>query len=240
MAQPGTEERNLVPFLYSDPKLLRHKSTQQVLLCNYISNQLEGLLTSNIVDPLPPVADAIQRAPSSSATGKCILKVFSSKTRNVYEHEHKAYDLATGSRDKLKPVVDCLWSGPWTSNFYDQLIDNQLPSIVQPGNTHVHVIMLSYIEDVKHLSSIPPILRQQDAIRAALLALRSLHSLKIVHGDVQEKNILLVPRRAGYKAYWVDLSSSRSNASHRSLSREWNQAIEYFAELVKFSFNEEY
>jgi len=196
------------PFLYSELKLLRHSSLQQVILCDY----------SSVHGPVQ--------------TAQCILKLFSSKARKACDIEVSAYSTVKDSDLQHSPLADVLWSGSWTADQYNEIIGGKLPSIIRPRETTVFVLMLSYIANAERITSISPGLRQEIAIKRALQALRSLHSLKILHGSVGPDNLLLLKKGPSYFAYWIDLSCSSLNASQRALSREWNDAITMFTDLV--------
>jgi len=97
--------------------------------------------------------------------------------------------------------------------------------------------MLAYLPCTEELALLPPGLRQHRAVRAAIAALDGLHSLHIVHGDISERNVLLLNRGANYIAYWVDLSSSIIDASTVLIRDEREEALDYFSSLVRSQSN---
>jgi len=208
MAGPTNEEGVEELFQFYDPKLISHQSKQQVILCTYDSN------------------------PATGNPSQCILKFFSPKRRAAWKNEEAAYSVVRDADLEIVPLPRLLWSGIWTETYYNQLIRVKLPSVLGRNETSVHVIMLSYIDETQTITRQPTIAQQKLAVKAAMLALRCLHTLKIIQGNVSEENVLLVKKDATYLAYWIDLSSCTIGASERALSREWREAIEYFSQLV--------
>lgn len=193
------------PFVLSNPRLLSNKVRSQVFSCDYTR-----------------VEDTTRSA--------CIVKLYSSRHTAAYERELAIYNLV---RDfDAPPIPSKLWSGVWDGVRYREFLGGQFPSLGR-GEVRVKVIVLAYTEDfdVFRREDLPEAVQQQ-AAKAALLALRKLHTLGIVHGDISRNNILIHGKTPHYDATLVDFASSVANASQDAMSHEWDKAVEYFTDLV--------
>jgi tRNA A-37 threonylcarbamoyl transferase component Bud32 len=94
--------------------------------------------------------------------------------------------------------------------------------------------MLEYVEPGEAISRIGSPSARKLAVGAALRCLQNLHEIRLAHGDIAERNVIL---RRGidnpYSAVWIDFSTSVLNVSDEVMLREWEEALHYFSRLVK-------
>jgi len=190
------------PFTFLRPKLLSHKGRHQVVL------------------------SVAQDAESGEET-PCVVKFFSPNARHAFQRELSVYSYE-GTED-ARPQK--LWSGAWPSSEYLEFLRN-LPSVLRKSDGQVYALVLTYVESIDSLAPSQPTELQKHAVKAALLSLRRLHSVGIVHGDISVENLLLQQNGHNLEATWIDFSSSSVQASMAMIEQEWEQAITYFSQLV--------
>ena len=79
-------------------------------------------------------------------------------------------------------------------------------------------IAMEYFEDFRELQFEKIDLATAEAVARAL---NRIHEARIMHGDMQERNILLVQEGGIVRAVWIDFSCAWINAYGKTLDREW-------------------
>ena len=142
------------------------------------------------------------------------LKFFSARWNDRFEAELRAYEfLEYFSVSTVIPIVyGC------DRNWNHQRLREVLGSALNPTSslrTPVSVIMLEYIRESAHLSVDNITWRiSKEVLRGICM----IHSAQVLHHDIGERNILVVPSTG--RVVWIDFSSSYINPTDMELWKE--------------------
>jgi serine/threonine protein kinase len=192
---------------YLKPRLLSQNSKTQVILCDTFEGDIRNI-------------------------NPCVLKLFHPSVKALYANELAVYELRSSIPDLVDIVPERLWSGRWSAGRYREFIGNGFPNLLRKSDKHILVLAIEYIEDVGPLHVLPEDLRSY-IVKAALHSLRALHTAGILHGDVSNQNMLVTKTDERYEIEWIDFGASSTAASPDLIALEWENAINYFSDLVQ-------
>ena len=191
-------------FIFSNPILLKQGDRSQVLVCDY----------------RPP-----RRTNESSK--QCVLKFFPERFHLNFEKEVATYHFLLKAEHKSR-LVNPLGYDKWPRGKYIKTIGRNIkPFAAEGADQCVDVLMLEYVPAGTQESQSTKIPLTRAA--SAMTALKDLHNLGVVHGDVSIDNILAPDEET---VMWIDFSNSWLDASKQQLNWEWVWAAEYFSNLV--------
>jgi serine/threonine protein kinase len=143
------------------------------------------------------------------------LKIFSARWKENFEREVHSYEfLEHFSVSGVVPITyGC--DTDWNRERLSDVLDNALEP-TSPLRMPVSVIMLEYVAESGSLSA--------DNIdwricKEILRGLYLIHSAQVLHHDIAERNILVVPSTG--RVVWIDFSSSYVNPSD---VESWSEA----------------
>jgi serine/threonine protein kinase len=167
---------------------------------------------------------------SSAQPESCVLKFFALKSRAAYDKEVAVYWWLHNSGRTMKNYSRLLGYDQWMAAKYVKTIGRGIKSILSKNpDPHIYVLMLKDIENSSPMSSVTI----TPAIAAAALTnLAILHETGVVHGDISTDNILVLEEEESVRVFWIDFSSSCTNASSIQTAWEMDRAAEYFSQWV--------
>jgi serine/threonine protein kinase len=151
---------------------------------------------------------------SATQTITAALKIFSARWKERFEAEVQAYEfLEHFSVSRVVPIAyGC--DRDWNYERLWDVLGNVLES-TSPLRTPISVIMLEYVAQSAPLSADNITWR---ICKEVLRGLDLIHSAQVLHHDVGERNILVVPDTG--RVVWIDFSSSFINPSEMETWKE--------------------
>jgi hypothetical protein len=108
--------------------------------------------------------------------------------------------------------------------------DSQASSNRQSEEERIYYgIVMEYFDDFREVDYSKLDLQTAEAVARALCRV---HEARIRHGDIAERNILLVRKLGIVRAVWIDYSCSWINAYGSTLDAEWGAFMEEFYEYA--------
>ena len=162
-----------------------------------------------------------------------VLKIFSTQWKEEFEAEVNAYErlLHGNIYGVVAEALGCDrgWDNP-------KLLDVLKCGIPPWSNlrTPVSALMLEYIEDAVPVSSVNV---DYEICKEAMRGINLIHSVRVLHHDVGEENILLTPSG---RIVWIDFSNSLPDPSDSELIEEkwiahsllWMTLVRFFVGMV--------
>jgi Lipopolysaccharide kinase (Kdo/WaaP) family len=144
--------------------------------------------------------------------GTICLKLFSEEWKEAYDREVATYALMV-HRKVRRCIPHIYWKGAkslseWNGEDGDE----------QGGDEVWYGIGMEYLKDFREVQFERIDLATAEAVARAL---NRIHEARIMHGDMQERNILLVREGGIVRAVWIDFSCAWINAYGKTLDREW-------------------
>jgi hypothetical protein len=151
------------------------------------------------------------------------LKLFSEEWKNAYEREVDSYSLMIHRKVK-RCIPEVYFKGAlplsiWNGNHNR----SQRSSATSDEDDEIwYGIVMEYFDDFRELDFEKI---DADTALAVAKALTRIHQARIMHGDLQEQNILLVRRAGDVRVVWIDFSCAWINAYGRALDDEWDSLL---------------
>lgn len=155
--------------------------------------------------------------------GTVCLKLFSEEWKDAYEREAAAYALMI-HRGVKRCIPTVYWVGELSLSQW-----NGKERKEEDGDEHdneiYYGIVMEYFENFREVDFESIDLPTAMAVARAL---NRIHEARIYHGDMEERNILLVRESRVVRAVWIDFSCAWINAYGTTLDREWGSLMAEF------------
>lgn len=156
--------------------------------------------------------------------GEFCLKLFSKEWKEAFDREVAAYALMI-HRKVRRCIPTVYWKGAlplsvWNGKDASEIVADEV----------YFGIVMEYFEDFREVEFDRIDLKTAEAVANAL---NRIHEARIMHGDMEERNILLVRESKIVRAVWIDFSCAWINAYAETLDREWESLmVEYELKAV--------
>ena len=149
------------------------------------------------------------------------IKLFTEEWKEEYEREALAYALLIHRR-----VERCIPRVYWKGSFPMSRWNGDHSSGKHSDQEEIrHGLIMEYFDDFREIDFSRIDLPTADAVGRALIRI---HEARVMHGDMAERNILLVRQSGVIRPVWIDFTCAWINVFPETLEREWEN---YMAEL---------
>jgi len=166
------------------------------------------------------------------------LKLFSERWEEEYHREVYAYAFLIHHQVK-NCIPQVYWKGelplsrwgggpapPGDGEIEEWYGDSEAASNQNSSGERIYYgIVMEYFDDFREIDYSKLNVQTGEAVARAL---SRIHEARILHGDIAERNILLVRKSGKVRPVWIDFSCSWINAYGYPLDREWGAFIQEF------------
>jgi hypothetical protein len=144
------------------------------------------------------------------------LKLFTEECAEEYDREAYAYEMLI-HRQVKRCIPEVYWKGSFPLSRWNGDIGSN-----NENDDIYHGLVMEYFDDFKELDFSRIDIATAEAVGLALI---KIHEARTVHGDLAERNILLVREAGAVRPVWVDFSCADVNVFPLLLNAEWGGFI---------------